>query len=89
MTEYPFTQKHGVKCHFQQYFSYIAAASAPIHPLLEFNSLPNSKIFDQSEVKALPDDTINVTQKLKFVLERVENILEKEKMLVSSAVSFS
>ena len=28
-------------------------------------------------VKALPDDKINVTQKLKFVLERVENILGK------------
>ena len=27
---------YGVECRFQQYFSYIAASSAPIHAFLEF-----------------------------------------------------
>ena len=42
-----------------------------------FNSLPNDKILDQSKLKALADDTINVNQELKLVLGRVENILGK------------
>ena len=33
--------------------------------------------FDQSKLEAFADDTINVTQKLKFVLGRVENIVGK------------
>ena len=31
---------------------------------------------EQSKIKALEDDKINVAHKLKFVLGRVENILE-------------
>ena len=42
-----------------------------------FNSLPNDKIQDLSKIKAFADDKIILTQKLKFVLERVENIVEK------------
>ena len=42
-----------------------------------FNSLPNDKILDWSRLKALADDKINVTEKLKFVLRRVENIVGK------------
>ena len=41
------------------------------------NSLPNSKILDWSKVKAFADDKINVTEKLKFVLGRVENMVGK------------
>ena len=41
------------------------------------NSLPNHKILDWSKLKAYADDKINVTQKLKFALGRVENIVEK------------
>ena len=41
------------------------------------NSLPNDKILDQSKLKALADDTINVNQELKLVWGRVENILGK------------
>ena len=37
----------------------------------------------------LADDKINVTSKLKYVFERVENILEKEKMLITCIFSFS
>ena len=41
------------------------------------NSLPNNKILAWSKLKAFVDDKINMTQKLKFVLERIENIVEK------------
>ena len=43
------------------------------------NSLPNDKILDWSKLKAFSDHEINVTKKLKFVLGKVENIVEKEK----------
>ena len=36
--------------------------------------LPNDKILDWSKFKAFIDDKINVTEKLKFVLGRMENI---------------
>ena len=42
-----------------------------------YNSLPNDKILDRSKLKAFADDKINVTEKLKFVLGRIENILGK------------
>ena len=35
-------------------------------------SLPDNKFLDQSKLKAFADDKINVTEKLKFLLERVE-----------------
>ena len=41
------------------------------------NSLPNDKNSDWSKLKAFADDKKNVTERLKFVLERVENILGK------------
>ena len=40
-------------------------------------SLPNDKILDWSKLKAYADDKINVTEKLKFVLGSVENIVGK------------
>ena len=42
-----------------------------------FNYLPNDKISDWSKLKAFADDKINVTEKLKFVLGRLENIVGK------------
>ena len=42
-----------------------------------FNSLPNDKILDQSELKAFADDKINVNKNLKFVFGQVENIVGK------------
>ena len=39
------------------------------------NSLPHDKIMDWSELKAFPENKINVIEKLKLVLERVENIV--------------
>ena len=44
---------------------------------LSFNSLTNDKFLDWSKLKALPDIKINVTEKLKFVLGRAENITGK------------
>ena len=41
------------------------------------NPLPNGKILDQSKLKAFADDNLNVYQKLKFALGRVENIVGK------------
>ena len=41
-----------------------------------FNSLPKDKILHRSRLKAFADDKKNVTEKLKFVLERTENILD-------------
>ena len=41
------------------------------------NSLSNKKILDRSKKTAFADDKINVTEQLKFVLGRVENIVEK------------
>ena len=41
------------------------------------NSLPNDKILDLAKLKEFAGNKINVTQKLKFVLRRVENIVRK------------
>ena len=41
------------------------------------NSLPNDKSLDWSKSEAFADDKINVTEKLKLILERVENIVGK------------
>ena len=41
------------------------------------NLLPNYKIVDWSNLKASTDDKIYVIEKLKFVLERAENIMGK------------
>ena len=42
-----------------------------------FNSLPNDKILNQSNSKDFADDKIEVTEKLDFVLGRVEKIVRK------------
>ena len=42
-----------------------------------FDSLPNDTFFDWPKLKALSDDKINVTEKLKFVYGRAENIMGK------------
>ena len=41
------------------------------------NSLPNDKNSDWSKLKAFADNKIYATEKLKFVLGRVENIVRK------------
>ena len=44
---------------------------------LSVNSLPNDKILDLTKFKAFADDKIILTQKLKFMLEGLENIVGK------------
>ena len=41
------------------------------------NPLPNDKILDWSKLKTFADDKIHVTEKLKFVLRKVEKIVGK------------
>ena len=50
------------------------------------NPLSNNNFLDWSRLKAFADDIINMNEKLKFCLEKVENIVEEEKMLVTSNV---
>ena len=47
------------------------------HPRDRFKPLPNDRFLDWPILKAFADDKINVTQKLKFVLGGVENIVGK------------
>ena len=56
---------------------------------LLFNSLTIDIILDLSKFKAQADNKVNVTVKLKFVLERLENISGKGDMLVIGIFSFS
>ena len=43
----------------------------------DLNSLPNDKTVDSSKLEAFADDKINVTQNLKFVFEKIDNIVGK------------
>ena len=55
----------------------------------ELNSLPNNKILDKSKLKAFADNNIISAKMMIFVSDRVENIVGKEKMLVTSIFSYS
>ena len=44
------------------------------YDVILFNSLPKDNFLDRSKLKALADNKINMTQKLKFVLGMVENM---------------
>ena len=46
--------------------------------MVEFNSLPNDKIWDQSDLKAFADDILNAVQMMSRVTDWVENIVGKE-----------
>ena len=41
------------------------------------DSLPNYKSLEWSKLKAFPNDKINLGEKLKFVMGRIENIVPK------------
>ena len=43
-----------------------------------FNPLPDEKILGLPKLKAFADDKLNVTQNIKVVFHRIENIVEKE-----------
>ena len=53
------------------------------------NSVPNNKILEQSKLKACADDKITVTETLKLVLWRVENIVGKGENAGYQHFSFS
>ena len=54
-----------------------------------FNSLPNKNIVDQSKIRAFADIIIEGKKEMKFDLGRVENIVEKGKMLVIGIFSLT
>ena len=56
---------------------------------ITLNSLPVSKILAFTKLKAFADYKIKILKLMIFVFDRVENIVEKEKMLVTSIFSFS
>ena len=51
--------------------------------------LPNDKILDYIKLKAFADNKTNVNQVMISVFGRVENIVEKQKILVTRSFSFS
>ena len=44
---------------------------------MSFNSLPHNKFLEWSKLKAIAGDKIDVTEKFKFVLRQIENIVGK------------
>ena len=57
----------------------IGRVTFPDYLLYIFNSLPNIKILDHSKLTGFADDKINVTDRFKFPVEGVENIVENRK----------
>ena len=53
-----------------------------------FNSVPNNKFIEWSQSKAIQDNKLNVTENLKFVMGRVENLVGKGQTLVTSIFPF-
>ena len=47
----------------------------------QFNSLSDNKLLTLYKIKAIADDKINMTKKLKFVLATVENVVGKSSIL--------
>ena len=62
---------------YNDYTSGEIASSGLFYCTYCFNSLPNDKFSDWSKLKAFADDKLNLTEKLKLELERVENIVGK------------
>ena len=50
-----------------------------IYRKISLDSLPNYKILDRSKLKAFADDKIYKNKKLKFGLERIENVGKRRK----------
>ena len=70
-----FTNRHLV------YYGDSSRHLLPEHTLVAYycliNSFPNNIFLGLSKLKGFADDRMNVTEKLKFLLGRVENIVEK------------
>ena len=54
-----------------------------------YNSLQDDKILDWFKLKEFADDKLKMVEMVESVLERVETLWEKEKMLVNNMLSFS
>ena len=48
-----------------------------LDPALKRSSFTKQQVLDWFKLKAFPDDKVTVTQKLKFVLERMKKIVER------------
>ena len=46
--------------------------------ILHFNLLPDVKISDWSKLKAFADNKLSVTQNVKVVFHRIEDVVDKE-----------
>ena len=55
---------------------------------MKFLTLPNNKMLDWSKLEACADNNLYVAQMMIYVFDRVENIVGKKKMLVTSIFSF-
>ena len=65
--------------HYRRYFQpFVIALNLENSKILSsINALPNGEISDLPKSKAFADNKIKVTEKLKFVLERVKKIVGK------------
>ena len=54
---------------------------------MNLNTLPNDKILDLSNLKAVTDDKLNAIEKIKFVLGQAENIVGKRRKCCFPAFS--
>ena len=54
-----------------------------------FNPLPNDKYLDRTKLKAFAENKLNIVVMMIFFFDRVENTMEKEKMVLFSIFSFS
>ena len=69
-------EENAGKHHFLPFLQFFKPNQIQISSL-NFNSLPNDDILDWSKLKALADK-INVTEKMKHVLGRIENVKKGE-----------
>ena len=74
-------RKVGSMIYFVKYYIYEKKLSKTTFKLTEndilFHTLPNDKILDWFKLKAFADDKTNETEKVNFVVGRVENIVGK------------
>ena len=54
-----------------------------------FNHFPHDKILDQTKLKAITDEKLNITKMKVSVFDRVENIVGKGEIACTSNFSFS
>ena len=70
-------REKAIKKHFLLFPKFFCQSIIFVSPHFVINPLPNDKILDWSKFKVFADDKINVNQKLKFTMGRVEHIAGK------------